>query len=140
MHEIDVNDFVQMEAPATAELYRLAALLYLYSVCTCLADDIERAHQFHSATQILRQMAICTSPWPLFLIACEVTTDAHRLLILDTLDRMDELRNIGNVFVVRRLIETYWKQLDLRGLAHTVHARPPIWDFLEIDTAAPWFV
>jgi len=89
---------------------------------------------------ILQQMTVCTSPWPLFVVAGEVTTDAQRIVILDVLERMDSLRNIGNVFVVRRLIEVYWKQLDLNVGGDKSVTRPRIWQFLSTSSATPWFI
>ena len=130
----------QSQASITAELYRIATLLYLYTVCPDLADNMERDYRLSQSLDILQQMAVCTSPWPLFIVAGEVTTDTQRILILDILERMDSLRNIGNVFVVRRLIEAYWKQLDLNGCGDKSQTRPRIWQFLSTSSATPWFI
>jgi hypothetical protein len=135
----DEND-AQSQASLTAELYRIATLLYLYAVCTDLADNMERHYRLNQALDIFQQMAVCTSPWPLFIVAGEVTTDAQRIIILDVLGRMDKIRNIGNVLVVRRLIEAYWKQLDLVGYGAKSQGRPRIWQFLSIGSATPWFI
>jgi hypothetical protein len=101
---------------------------------------MERDYRLSQSLDILQQMAVCTSPWPLFIVAGEVTTDTQRILILDILERMDSLRNIGNVFVVRRLIEAYWKQLDLNGCGDKSQTRPRIWQFLSTSSATPWFI
>ncbi|KAF4555214.1 Hypothetical protein D9617_3g022860 [Elsinoe fawcettii] len=129
----------QVKALLTAELYRLGTLLYLYRVLPSLADIMERSRQLYSALRLLRRMPVCTSPWPLFIIAGEVETDEERLCIVEILDRMDGLRNIGNVFIVRRLVEMYWKQIDLRVGADDT-CRLCIWDLLETETAMPWFI
>jgi hypothetical protein len=94
----------------------------------------------NQALDILEQMTVCTSPWPLFIVAGEVTTDLQRIIILDMLGRMEKLRNIGNILVVRRLIETYWKQLDLHVWTDKSQARPRIWQFLSTSSATPWFI
>lgn len=128
------------QALLTAELYRIATLLYLYAVCTDVTDNMERDYRLSQALNILQQMAVCTSPWPLFIVAGEVTTDSQRIVILDVLERMDSLRHIGNVFVVRRLIEAYWKQLDLKVCGDKSQIRPRIWQFLSTSSATPWFI
>lgn len=133
------ND-LQSQASLTAELYRIATLLYLYAVCEGLADHMERVFRLNQALTILQQMAVCTSPWPLFVVAGEVTTDTQRILILDVLSRMDKLRHIGNVLVVRQLIEAHWKQLDLNGSGDKSQGRPRIWQFLNTSSATPWFI
>jgi hypothetical protein len=130
----------QSQASLTAELYRIATLLYLYAVCEDLADNMERDYRLNKALNILQQIAVCTSPWPLFIVAGEVTTDTQRILILDVLGRMDKLRHIGNVLVVRQLIEAYWKQLDLNGFGDNSQGRPRIWQFLNTSSATPWFI
>jgi len=139
-HEDENENDAQSQASLTAELYRIATLLYLYAVCEDLADNMERDFRLNQALDILQKMAVCTSPWPLFIVAGEVTTDAQRIIILDVLGRMDKMRNIGNVLVVRRLIEAYWKQLDLVGCGEKSQRRPRIWQFLSIGSATPWFI
>ena len=137
-HEESIE--VQSQASLTAELYRIATLLYLYAVCADVADNMERDYRLNQALNILQQMAVCTSPWPLFVVAGEVTTDFQRIIVLDVLSRMDEVRNIGNIVVVRRLIESYWKQLDLTGCGDKPQTRPRIWQFLSTSSATPWFI
>jgi hypothetical protein len=84
-------------------------------------------------------MEVCTSPWPLFILACETTTDADRIKILRVLDRMDNSRTIGNVFVLRSIIEAFWKQKDLQeDVRKPKHVD---WRHLvNLDTASPWFI
>lgn len=124
---------------ATAEMYRLAALLYLLRVCP-LKDTQEdhrtRLEYLARAVETLAQLDVATSPWPLFVFACEAYTDDHRLLILRTLDRMNTARRIGNLTTISAIVETVWNRQDLaadRGEA----------DWLGLvtgDTAVPWFV
>lgn len=124
---------------ATAELYRIAGLLYLFRVLPLPGDENERTVYVSAAFRVLGNMPICTSPWPLFTIACEAGTDEQRMLILEILDRMDETRNIGNVFCLRNIIEVIWKQTDLRSAA-SVAEQAQWWQMLGLKTAVPWFI
>ncbi|KXJ90941.1 fungal-specific transcription factor domain-domain-containing protein [Microdochium bolleyi] len=141
---------------AIAELYRLAVLIYLVKVSP--------HHLFRASTNlpsisayldhafvILDSLDTCTSPWPLFIIACECdigegtgdVQDQRRIAVLRALDGMDERRGIGNVFVLRRIIESFWKQKDLRAgaaTASTTAADLRWWDVVELSGASPWFV
>ncbi|ROW07452.1 hypothetical protein VMCG_03923 [Cytospora schulzeri] len=123
----------------TAELYRIAAVLYLRAIC----PNIDATNQTHmwleQAFKVLASLEICTSPWPLFVVACESKSDEQRIVILRALDRMDEDRKIGNVFVLRNLIENYWKQQDLQADGDRVKPRK-WWELMNFDTAAPWFI
>lgn len=82
---------------------------------------------------------MATSPWPLFILACESQTDGQRIQILRTLDRMDSSRNIGNVLVLRSIIESFWTQCDLRADLPTSN---PLkwWEMVNYETAMPWFI
>lgn len=58
---------------------------------------------------------VCTSPWPVFMVACEVISEEQRVKILNILDKMQSERRIGNVGIMRDIIEKVWKQQDLVG-------------------------
>jgi hypothetical protein len=127
---------------ATAEWYRLSALLYLLRVVPVpgQADDAVRAACVDQSLEVLTALDLATSPWPLFILACEINTggssdDECRICILNTLDRMDNERNVGNVLVLRELIRTFWTQCDLRSA-------PPFkwWELLKSGTTMPWFI
>jgi len=123
----------------TAELYRVAALLYLGRTCASIRKPGEASVYLEQAFDLLGSLEVCTSPWPLFVIACEAESDEQRITILRTLDCMDEARKIGNVFVLRSLIETYWKQKDLQADSD----RPKDikwWELINFENAAPWFI
>ena len=124
---------------ATAELYRIAAFLYLQRTCNNSQVHELRTMYLEQAFQVLRSLVICTSPWPLFVIACETETDEQRIEILQTLDRMVHERHIGNIFVLRDIVETYWKQQDLQAdSGRSLNAK--WWDVVDLDVAAPWFI
>lgn len=129
----------QASISATAELYRLASLLHLQRVCPLYADDDARLSYLEQAFSVLSKLKIVTSPWPLFIVACESTSDEHRMAIMTILDRMGEVRRIGNVNVLREVIETFWKQHDLR-----IGSGSPDdlswWNWVDCQTAEPWFI
>jgi hypothetical protein len=122
----------------TAEFYRLAALIYLLRIDT--ESRISRISIYvQQAFQILERLPICTSPWPLFVLACEAETDKHRITVLHTLDQMDQDRKIGNVFVLRNIIESLWKRRDLQA---DIRSRLVFqwWDPAMWNTNTPWFI
>lgn len=99
----------------TAELYRLGALIYCYqSVLRKTVGSPELILLVSSALSILKLLEVCTSPWPLFVIACEIIGDEQRVTILETLEKMQKERRIGNVEIMRNIIEAVWKRIDLK--------------------------
>ncbi|KAH6989333.1 fungal-specific transcription factor domain-containing protein [Ilyonectria sp. MPI-CAGE-AT-0026] len=129
----------QARVLAIAELYRLASILYLQRVCPMPADDGRRALCLKQAFDILSSLEVATSPWPVFVIACEsAPSDEYRIAILGVLNRMDEVRGIGNVRVMRSLVEAFWKQYDLTGFGKGAWAS--WWDVSDTAVAEPWFI
>lgn len=129
----------------TAELYRVATLLYHHRVyANHINRNEERQIYLEQAFDLLSQMQLCTSPWPLFVVASEANSDDQRLLILGMLDRMDEARKIGNVFVLRDIIQSFWKQQDLAADWDGAGGQPRwagSWDLLFGEKrAVPWFI
>ncbi|QGI68346.1 uncharacterized protein FFB20_05500 [Fusarium fujikuroi] len=123
---------------AIAELYRLAALLYLQRVHSIAEDDFTRPAYVQQALGILKSLDVATSPWPVFIIACEVD-EQDRVSILHTLDRMDSVRSIGNIKVLRDIIKGIWKQQDLRSIGKAGQ-RVDWLQFVEGDVPVPWFI
>jgi len=97
----------------TAELYRLAALIYFHKTIPSTLGDYQDT--VRKSLGILCLLDVCTSPWPLFVTACEVVSDEDRLKILDILENMQLKRRIANVDIMRGIIESLWKQQDLLG-------------------------
>ncbi|CRK34985.1 hypothetical protein BN1708_006608, partial [Verticillium longisporum] len=126
------------DASATAELYRLAALLYLQRVVPAPGDDMRSAAYLQQIFAALRTVRVATSPWPVFITACEARTEHERVQILRVLERMDEIRNVGNVRVMRSLIESIWKQQDLRDSSGKSEAMQ-WWLCVDGEVPAPWF-
>jgi len=124
----------------TAEFYRVATLLYLYEVAPSQAVP-EKAVQplVNEGFRLVEQMGICTSPWPLFIIACNVTSDIQRLKIFAILDTMNQKRRIGNYQIIKGLIQTLWKQQDLA--ANEKPSRKIDWrNLIDPDSFIPSFI
>ncbi|KAJ3525201.1 hypothetical protein NM208_g11740 [Fusarium decemcellulare] len=99
---------------AKANLYRLAALLYLQRVCPLDGDEMTRSVYLEQAFDALNVLSVVSSPWPLFIVASEARSDEQRIAILQMLDDMEKARNIGNIYITRTIIEAFWKQQDMR--------------------------
>lgn len=127
-----------VDAKATAELYRLAGLLYLQRVCPTPGDEVRRTDYLEQAFAALDTLHVATSPWPIFVIACESQHEEQRILTSQILDQMESIRSIGNILVMRNIIETIWKQQDLRGNLDRA-GQIGWWLFVDCDVAAPWF-
>jgi hypothetical protein len=126
---------------ATAELYRLAAVLYLLRACPTEGDDLARPAYMKQAFQVLGELEVATSPWPIFIIACESETDKQRMEILHTLDRMDRVRKIGNINTMRNIIETFWKNRDLNFDPNASATHRGDWlSLINYNTPVPWFI
>lgn len=98
----------------TADFYHIATSIYFHHHVQHLASKhpvIKALVQ--SALLLISKLGICTSPWPLFVVACEVTEDSERVQILEAFERMESHRRIGNISVTRVIVETLWKQQDL---------------------------
>ncbi|KAK2596550.1 hypothetical protein N8I77_013436 [Diaporthe amygdali] len=138
--EVATSTDAQMKAAlATAELYRLASLLYLQRVVPDIGDEVRRAAYLRQAFAALNDVPVATGPWPVFIVACEARTDEERIYILEILDQMDKVRNVGNVRVMRTILETIWKQQDLREHSGMTEMKQ-WWLCADSSVAVPWFV
>ncbi|KAI1615281.1 fungal-specific transcription factor domain-containing protein [Exophiala viscosa] len=98
----------------TAEFYHLAALIYFRRQIVQQPSQSRSVQRLvERALSLIAKMEVCTSPWPLFVVACEVRIDEQRLQILQTLKKMELHRRIGNIGVTRMIVEAFWKQQDL---------------------------
>lgn len=140
--EDDKSDVMQREKIRilnTADFYRMAALIYLLRIDAETKTIPRISIYVQQAFQILEELPICTSPWPLFVLACEAETDKHRITILEKLDQMDQDRKIGNVFVLRNIIESLWKRKDLQADAGCRRVFQ-WWNPAMLNTTTPWFI
>ncbi|KAI1178114.1 fungal-specific transcription factor domain-containing protein [Nemania sp. FL0916] len=138
-HRDRLSQYDRTRTLATAELYRIATYLYLLRVGSTETCQEMKSTWLQLGLQIISTLEVCTSPWPLFVIACETETDDQRISILRTLDRMDEERHIGNVFVLRHIIESFWKQQDLQADSGRATALK-WWDTIDLNLTSPWFI
>lgn len=51
----------------------------------------------------------------MFITALEVVDDGQRVRVLEVWGDMQSERRIGNLGIVRAIVELVWKQMDLRG-------------------------
>ncbi|KAI1270167.1 fungal-specific transcription factor domain-containing protein [Xylariaceae sp. FL1019] len=138
-YETDLTPSERTRTMATAELYRIATFFYLQRIGNPEPSPETRSRYLQLALDLMNVLDVCTSPWPLFVIACETENDDQRIHILKTLDLMDDRRHIGNVFVLRQIVESFWKQQDIH--ADTGRAgNLKWWDTLALNLSAPWFI
>jgi hypothetical protein len=124
----------------TAEFYRIGALLYLYEIAPCqTVPETEVEGLVDNGFAVLKQLEICTSPWPLFVLACNVTSDINRLKTLQILDDMDHKRRIGNYQIIRGLILAVWKQQDL-GIDEKMPAQVDWRSLIDSKSSVPSFI
>lgn len=98
----------------TAELYRIASLLYLYQVAPLQVIPENAVKSLvREGFIVLDNMEVCTSPWPLFIVACNVSADLDRLKILAIVDKANNMRRVGNYELIKGLIQAVWKRQDL---------------------------
>jgi hypothetical protein len=117
----------------------LAAVIYLQRVCPQHDDEASRAGILDLGLWTLGQLEVATSPWPLFVLAVECRSDEQRMQIMRTLDKMESQRNIGNVLVMRGMIESFWTQVDLQAAQPTA-IQLKWWDMLNGNKPVPWFI
>ncbi|KAL3417112.1 hypothetical protein PVAG01_11112 [Phlyctema vagabunda] len=98
----------------TAELYRTATEIYLRrSVMLTTSRSLEVQKLVNAALGMIESLGVCTSPWPFFVAACEVIDDDQRFRVLRALHKMRVERRIGNIEIMREIIEGLWKKRDL---------------------------
>ncbi|KAH7322936.1 fungal-specific transcription factor domain-containing protein [Stachybotrys elegans] len=133
------NPSGQVRILATAELYRIAAFLYLQRVCPRPGDEEERHMFLEQAFDIIARLEVVTSPWPMFLIACECNNDEQRIKVIRALDLMNQVRKIGNIHVMWDMVEQLWKQHDLSADTDP-DRRPGWWEMIDSPNPMPWFI
>lgn len=137
--EIAATPLKRSRIMAIADLYRLAALLYAQRVHPAADADARRTEYLGKAYQVLSTLHVASCPWPIFVLACESQSEEERAFMMEVLDRMSSIRAVGNVGVMRKIVEAFWKRNDLQ---ETNRDSPSLkwWRFYDSDTAAPWFV
>lgn len=97
-----------------AEIYRLAALLYLQRVARNSPRDTPHVIKLVAeAYKALEVMARCDRPWPLFVIALEASTEDERRLVLATIETLLKRKPLRKFMMLRIMIQQAWSQNDL---------------------------
>ncbi|KAF2449717.1 hypothetical protein P171DRAFT_440185 [Karstenula rhodostoma CBS 690.94] len=138
----------------TAEFYRVAAMLYLHDTYPVTAPSSSTSSPptsplpFPSVPDLVRQgfnlldqMEVCSSPWPLFVVACNVTEDRDRIKIMRIFGQASQVRRIGNYDVIMGLVKTVWSRVDLRtNEGRDGNAEIPDWrELVDEKTGMPSF-
>ncbi|KAL7785832.1 fungal-specific transcription factor domain-containing protein [Trichoderma ceciliae] len=111
-----LDDYEATQETKVAELFRLAAIIYLLRMAKGEAENSKCVVQaIDEASVVLGQLEYCERPWPLFIIALEARTEDHRMNMLRVLEKSMERRPLGPMTLVNRMIPDAWTQQDLRG-------------------------
>jgi hypothetical protein len=114
LHIESAGNIDNLRITLTAELYRIASLLYLYQVAPLAPDETVQS-VVKDGFVVLGQLEVCTSPWPLFMLGIHAKLDVDRQKTLAILDTAVSKRGVGNYQIIKGLIESVWKQFDLRA-------------------------
>ena len=99
-----------------AELYRLAALIYLSRIARGESRDSANVQELLTqAFDLLGTLDFCLRPWPLFIIALEADTEDLRKTIMKVLDESLKRRPLGSMSILSRMIREAWVQQDLQS-------------------------
>jgi hypothetical protein len=124
----------------TADFYHLAALIYFKrQIRQCPTDSPVIQSLVLTALGLVSEMDVCTSPWPMFVVACEVLNDAQRLQVLEVLTKMESQRRMGNISVTKMIVESLWKQQDL-GLREDERAKLEWREIADMRDLSPSFI
>jgi hypothetical protein len=101
---------------STAELYRIACLVYLERVGRGLTHWNTRVVKLvEDGFSLLKILGRCERPFPLFVVSCEARTDDQRQIVLQAISRTQKERNVGNMHWIKTMVEAAWVHEDLHG-------------------------
>jgi hypothetical protein len=104
----------QFKDMMTAELYRLAALIYLNRAAIhSSVEETQYKRMVEEALSLLSQVKLCQAPWAFFVIACEAQSDIQRRKVLQLFSNKQEEYRHDNVRWLQRMVMAYWNQNDL---------------------------
>lgn len=150
-----VGDISHTRIHVTAEFYRIAAILYLYNTYPLVAPSPSASGVTMSqhplpdipslvrqAFALLSQMSVCTSPWPLFIVACNVTEDWDRIEVMKIFEEGSMERKVGNYDIILGLVKAVWTRRDLNSEEGTYEgAKIPDWrEFVDPKMGMPSFI
>jgi hypothetical protein len=103
-----------------AELYRLAALIYLIRCHEGMVDDSEALSSYvNDAFDVLSHFDICERPYPLIIVGCEAHSDSQRRLVLDLLANTEATTKVRSYTCIKRTVEYFWNLQDLDEAGET---------------------
>ncbi|KAF2015183.1 hypothetical protein BU24DRAFT_424063 [Aaosphaeria arxii CBS 175.79] len=140
----DIDDVTRSaeatELRSTAELYRLAGLIYLERAGRKVSPSNARVQQYvNDAFSILDGLHVCGRTLPLFIISCEASTDSQKATILRLLSSTKHHYGPCNIVRVHNFIERFWAMNELdsdQDLGYT----EKMTDVLSLGDSLPAFV
>jgi hypothetical protein len=110
--DVDAEEVVRQTN--IAELFRLAALTYLYRLAKGEPRDSAVADRvINRAFAILSLLEYCERPWPLFITALEARTEEQRIAVLAVLKGSLARQPLGTIALANRMIHESWIRQDL---------------------------
>lgn len=98
----------------TAELYRLAGLVYLYRAAEGLPTTAAKVRAVvEPGLELLRSMDVCDRNFPVTIIGCEALGDEERTIVLDLLSRTRARCKAESLVFPERFVKASWAQDDL---------------------------
>jgi hypothetical protein len=108
------NDANTSYALDVAELYRLAALIYLLRCHEDIVDNSEDLSSYvASAFDVLSRLRVCERPFPLLITGCEAKTDKGRHIVLALISNTISETKVRSYNCVRAVTESFWNLEDL---------------------------
>ncbi|KAF2853028.1 hypothetical protein T440DRAFT_488014 [Plenodomus tracheiphilus IPT5] len=96
------------------EVTRLAGLIYHERVSRNFSGSSSKLDAWRDrALSILVRLNICPSAFVLFIIGCELHSDAERLSVLELFTRLENAPHFKSLSVAKGLVQTAWTQHDL---------------------------
>ena len=112
--DLTVLDSEGRRQAAVIELYRLSALIYLERASNSFSGTSAKLDAWaNAAFDLLKVLEVCRYGFPVFIIACEARDDEQRIIILDCLDKMQEVLPTAGMQIVKDMIQSAWTLEDL---------------------------
>ncbi|SPO01863.1 uncharacterized protein DNG_04536 [Cephalotrichum gorgonifer] len=107
---------VDPDASLTAELYRLAMLVYLnWASGDALNQASKTKKHVKQAFAIIPQLASCPRQLPVFIFGCEAHPEDQRAAVLDLIARTERRVSSRSFNYTRLLSQVVWVQDDIAG-------------------------
>ncbi|KAI5461016.1 fungal-specific transcription factor domain-containing protein [Mariannaea sp. PMI_226] len=108
---------IRANSDRLVSLFRLAALVYLERISNNLSGSSPKLDVWiNSAFRIMTSIRACKYLFPLLIFGCEARTDAHRIIMLDTINETARKTHSLNLQSLLGLLQALWSQDDLQGM------------------------